>query len=98
MTITATTWTRADSRAANAEGWDIFECDGSANGPYQLCKIDDPQEFTACYGTVFSHIWEDDTDAWLYVREHPTALHSRALAYLKQVNPQEHDAIMKWRR
>ena len=48
-------WTRSDSIAATAEGWDVFECIGSDNGPWQLQRDDELEVF------------EDDPAAWVHV-------------------------------
>jgi hypothetical protein len=44
-----------DNTQANSEGWGIFDCDGSSNGPWQLQKCDE------------LGIFEFDSDAWLFV-------------------------------
>jgi hypothetical protein len=77
-------WTLADSLAAIAEGWDVFDCDGSANGRFQICKRDDME------------IFEDDTDAWVHIGTRATEgsrLHMRALTFVMQHNPVEYTAI-----
>jgi hypothetical protein len=30
------------ARKVKGEGWDVFQSDGSSDGPMQICKIDDP--------------------------------------------------------
>lgn len=30
------------ARPTKGEGWDVFQSDGSTDGPMQICKIDDP--------------------------------------------------------
>lgn len=75
-----TEWTRVDSAAAMAEGWDIFSCDDSAHGPYQLQKLDEGDQFP------------DDGDAWRHVVKlaaSESPLHIRALAFLADKNPTE---------
>lgn len=89
-----TEWSDEDSKLANMEGWDIFNCEGSDNGPYQLDKIYDPEGWGAETGIPVFRTWEDDTDVWVFVRDTPTALHTRALLFLEQANPQEHKAIL----
>jgi hypothetical protein len=89
-------WTRADSLAANTEGWDLFDCDGSDNGPLQLCKIDEPELWAEDRGVVISRTWEDDTDAWVFVARNPSDLHGKALALVQRANPVEREAIREW--
>lgn len=77
-------WTIADSRAAITEGWDVFDCDGSDNGRFQICKRDDMTTF------------DIDDDVWVHVAKRATdgsALHVRALAFIMQHNPIEYNAI-----
>lgn len=92
-------WSYADQRAAYAEGWEIFETnrdddetakdivDGKPYGyrPFELQRDDD------------AAIFRSDTDAWRHVRERAAAgsvLHQKALAFLKEESPAEHEAIM----
>jgi hypothetical protein len=84
-------WTNEDSRAAYDEGWDIFDSEGSQNGPWQIQKFDDPDSGP--------QVFTEDTDAWVQVRTRASegsALHIKALAFLRQYNPQEADAIERW--
>ena len=85
--MTITEWTNEDSTLASAEGWDVFDSEGSANGPWQIQKRDETSTFN------------QDTDAWRYVwqrAERGSLLHQRALEYIKEHNPPEYDAIRQW--
>lgn len=90
------TWTTEDSEAANAEGWDLFDCDGSDNGPLQLCKIDDPEMWREDRKVVIEQTWEEDNEAWVFVWTNPSPLHTKALEIIKVENPQEFEAIETW--
>lgn len=93
------TWTTEDSAAAITEGWEIFECDGSDNGPFQICKLDAPEAWAGVCGVdTVPPALEDDTDAWVLVRDTESALHTKALAFLAQENPKEYEAIQRWGR
>jgi hypothetical protein len=92
------TWTDADRDAAAREGWDLFDSDGSVNGPLQLCKFDDPEEQAAVRGVPVERTWADDNEAWMFVWSTPSPLHTKALAVLEAENPQEVYAIEKWAR
>lgn len=75
-----------DNTQAFTEGWAIFDCDGSENGQWQLCKVDE------------DNIFESDILAWAFVRakaENGSAYHQSALEYLKANNMQEYLLIMK---
>ena len=78
-----------DNNQAEAEGWGIWECDGSESGPYQLQRIDSPDDRDApSFG--------DDAAAWEFVKAKAaegSAYHVAALDYLKQHNPLEYAAI-----
>ncbi|ANA86310.1 hypothetical protein BEN60_gp052 [Gordonia phage Smoothie] len=91
-------WTNADSVLAHGEGWDIFECSGSSAGDFQIQKFDDPDEWISS-GRPYP--FRDDTDVWRHVSAlaaKGSALHVRALEFLRENNPQEVEAIEKFIR
>jgi hypothetical protein len=92
-----TDWTESDAAAAGAEGWAIFRCYGSNNGPWQLQRFDHPAD----HGDAPSpYPFGADTDVWVHVRSRAAAgsgLHQRALDFLAANNRTEHAAIMSWR-
>lgn len=69
-------------------GWAIFDCAGSENAPYQLCKDDD------------SDIFKDDAEAWEHVKKradlYPVGVEADALAWLQRNAPDEHAQILEW--
>ncbi|WPE19908.1 hypothetical protein [Shinella zoogloeoides] len=69
---------------AITEGWAIFECDGSENGPFQAMK-DDDQDVFATDDEVFVHIVARAAEGSEY--------HLKALEFLRVHNPIEHAAI-----
>jgi hypothetical protein len=76
-------WTIADSDAAKAEGWGIFDCDGNDHGRFQLCCYDDPDIQVA---------FSSDDNAWQHVVDKAReggALHLKALDFIKTHNPAE---------
>lgn len=76
---------RFDFTRAILEGWCIFECDGSDNGPYQLCRVDDQNLNNGAQ-------LESDDEAWRHVADHAragSAYHLAALALLETLNPAE---------
>jgi hypothetical protein len=85
-----------DHLAANREGWDLFDSEGSENGPLQLCKIDDPETWADDREVIIERTWDEDNQAWVYVWTNPSDLHTKALAVLKAENPIEYAAIEKW--
>lgn len=70
------------------EGWDIFECDGSANHtPFQLQKVDEEDVFV------------DDCDAWRHVVRNATngsPLHVAALAFIAMHGDHELGYIIRY--
>lgn len=75
-----------ENAQAYREGWAIFDCDGSDNGRWQLCRIDEDEIFAT------------DEAAWRHVWTHAeagSAYHQAALAYLKRHNPGEYDCIAR---
>jgi hypothetical protein len=91
-----TGWTHDDSWTAMQEGWDIFDCDGSDNGPYQLCVLDEPILLPELGYTEPK--FTGDTEAWIHVRtqarEHDSPLHQKALTFLYTHCPAEYQRIM----
>lgn len=74
-----------DNGRAIDEGWSIFECFGSENGPWQLQKCDDRD------------MLRTDLEAWRLVMDYADAgseYHQKALQFLKDHNPIEHDCIV----
>ena len=89
-------WTRDDSAAALAEGWDIFDSYGSPNGPWQICVLEEPYLNTDLGYTEKK--FADDDAVWLHVwGEAATGseLHNKALAFVQQHNLQEYESIVK---
>jgi len=86
-------WTIEHRYAARAEGWDIFECDGSANGPWQVQRFDDARYHTLTDGSHPPQLNDDDA-AWVLVASRVKPHHVAALAFLQANNPQEYDHIV----
>ena len=89
-----TDWTEENSRAAEAEGWDIFDSEGSVNGPRQLQAFDEPELWP---GAPQPYPFPGgDPEVWAHVRRRAgegSPLHIHALEFLREHNPQEYDAI-----
>ena len=81
-------WLPKHDGAAIAEGWSIFDCDGSDNGRWQLCRIDG-----ASMLPEFQPLASDD-EAWKIVATGTGAHHLAARQFLKVHNPQEFAAVM----
>jgi len=75
-------WTQKDAQEASKEGWNIFECNGSANGKYQL-QVDDELA-----------LLNEDKDAWKLVARQEKDIHKKALAFLKEKNYPEYKLII----
>ena len=88
-------WTSDDRSAALSEGWDIFDCQGSASGPWQLQSFDDPEDVETA---PRPYPFQSDLDAWKHVRSRAaqgSPLHERALAFLAEHNLPEYRAIFE---
>jgi hypothetical protein len=71
---------RFDETQALTEGWSIFQCWGSENGPFQLQRVDEDEAFA------------NDDDVWAFVIDKARAgstYHKSALDYLRLYNPTE---------
>lgn len=76
-----------DGAQAEREGWGIFDCDGSENGPWQLQKIDE------------RNVFETDLSAWQYVVNMAlagSAYHRSAIDYLREHSPAEFASFCKF--
>jgi hypothetical protein len=86
-------WTKEDSEAAQTEQWDIWDCTGSDNGQWQLCRIDFPEKD----GASVPNLWNEDVEVWLHVVQAASgdanSPHYRALQFLEFHNPDEINAI-----
>lgn len=88
-----TEWTHLDAAAANSEGWDVFDSSGSANGAWQIQRLDCPDDWPSPPEKSI----EEDGDAWTLVREGAAAgspLHVRALAFIRENCSEEYVRIM----
>lgn len=90
--LTIDDWTPADRAAAERECWDIFECQGSAYADWQIQVIDSPEELAVLPARVL----HDDHEAWALVGGTDTALHRKALAILRNMDPGEYAGMMAW--
>jgi hypothetical protein len=79
-------WSLEDALAADAEGWAIFECPGSDNGPWQVQMFDDQD------GGPEPYPFGSDDEVHQHVARLAaagSALHVRALEFLDVENPGE---------
>lgn len=76
-----------DGERAEREGWGIFDCDGSDNGPWQIQKID------------ASDLLENDMHAWQLVAREAragSAYHRSAIEFIREHNPTEYESFCKF--
>lgn len=88
-------WTKAHSSAAIAEGWEIFDCDGSSNGPWQVDELDEPDEWAQLNGGVVPPQLESGEVAWRIVANGTLPHHIAAREFLQAHNPQEYEMVMR---
>lgn len=86
------TWTFAHSEAAEAQGWDVFDSEGSVSGPYQVQSFDEPR----CVLDDEAVPDITDGDAWLLVQRADSDHTRAALAFLAVANPLERARILAW--
>lgn len=92
-----TEWTGADSEQALGEGWDIFDSEGSDNGPWTIQRLDDPYHLP--YLGFTKPVFGSDPDAWIHVvalARGGSPLHQKALAFIRENNSLEAEAIDDW--
>jgi hypothetical protein len=88
------TWSPEHQKAANREGWDIFDSEGSANGRWQIQKMDDVAGAAEASGHPVPEI-ENDHAAWLLVYSGKESHQIAAREYIQRHNEVEWDAIVK---
>lgn len=81
-------WKEEHAHAALLEGWNIFECNGSQYGPWQIQRLDHADE------TPGAAQLESDVDAWDLVLTGAGAHHAAALKFLRAHNPIDYEALM----
>jgi hypothetical protein len=82
-------WTNAHGEAAHAEGWGIFDCQGSEYGRWQVQRLDDPQD----HGLSIEPL-ESDEEAWRLIVNGTGEHHKAALEVLKEHCPEEYARVM----
>ena len=87
-------WTVDNANHANAEGWDIFACDGSDYGEWQIQKIDDTSELSHAGDTIPD--LEFDEQAWLIVANGKEPHHIAAMAFLKAHSPKAYEYVARF--
>lgn len=78
------------------EGWGIFDCDGSENGPWQIQRIDSPEDMEPP-PPYTEPVFLLDDHAWDHVRRQAargSIYHKAALDLIREQNPQEYALIM----
>lgn len=79
-------WTGRDAIEASAEGWDVFDSGGSENGPFQICMRDDMDSGFLTDEEVWQHVVDEAREG--------SALHRRALDFVREHNPAEYETII----
>ena len=78
-------WTYEDSENATKEHWDVWDCEGSLNGRWQIQAFDDDM------GVHF----KDDPELWQWLIDNPTTLRVKAIQFIKDNNEIEYNTIIK---
>lgn len=93
-------WPYECQETAMTEGWDLFDSQGSVDGPWQIQRIDFPEGWPpGC--TPDPCPFEGDADAWVHVRTKAaegSPLHIRVLWFLLVHHPAEYFRVMSWGR
>jgi len=84
-------WTLANQQAAQREGWDLFDIDGSK---CQIQHLDFAEDWKLADGSYATQLASDEA-AWKIVREGKEPHHINALQFIKANNPTEYEIIMK---
>jgi hypothetical protein len=73
---------------AQSEGWQIFDCYGSDNGRWQLCRIDSPSEWSRERGVSVTPL-RTDSQAWRIVMRGESMAARMAQEFMSEHNPTE---------
>lgn len=76
--------------AALREGWVLSDTSGSENGPYQIQRVDCPEDWESGFPIP---LLESDNDAWTIVLIGREPHHKAALEFIEESNPIEYEAI-----
>lgn len=76
--------------AALREGWVLSDTSGSENGPYQIQRVDCPEDHDSGFPIP---LLDSDNDAWTVVLTGQEPHHKAALEFIKGSNPIEYEAI-----
>lgn len=87
-------WNEDHTLAASREGWGLFDSTGSANGDWQVQRLDDPEAEAAGIGFAVPAL-QSDEQAWRVVYEGAEQHHRAARAFLIAHNPKEWASIKK---
>lgn len=80
-------WVDRLCQAARAEGWDVFYCGDSDNGPVQIQCLDCPEDLEV--DGVVPPTLEEDVEAWAIVAKGTGEHHRQARAIVAELNPLE---------
>jgi|SRR6185369_4358200 len=78
-------WTKEDQHLASKEGWDIF----AAHGSWEIQKND-------CIEVEGAKLLESDEQAWVIVMMGETLTHDKARNFIRDANPIEWRAMLKF--
>jgi len=90
-----TVWTTRCNEAAQREGWGIWDCSGSENAPFQICKIDSPDDIEGIEVPTL----QEDADAWEIVLKGTGEHHQLAREFVTIFVPNTEGKFMEkhWR-
>ncbi len=83
-------WWNTHGCSASHEGWNIFACEGSSNGRWQICHYADPDPEQGI------GMLDDDDCAWELVMAGFEPHHVAARSMIQQLNPLEWDAMCRY--
>ncbi|MGF6440433.1 hypothetical protein [Paraburkholderia youngii] len=87
-------WSYDHETLAAREGWQISECTGSDNGPWQVANFASPEDHRDAFGFLPPYL-DGDAAAMRVVANGTGEHHLAARAFLLAHNPLEHAAVMK---
>ena len=87
-------WSYDHETLAAREGWQISECTGSDNGPWQVANFASPEDHREAFGFLPPFL-DGDAAAMHLVANGASEHHLAAREFLRAHNPMEYEAIMK---
>lgn len=91
-----TNWLQRFDNDAMSEGWSLMECPGSESAPFQIQRLDNPEDHTLP-GNITPPLLDSDDDAWSIVMQGTKPHHVWARRFIEIYAPDEWQNMLKFK-